>query len=124
RSDKPLIGYDVARLSDDLLAVLDRLGVETCSLVGWSFGGQVACRTAALHPDRVHRLVLAGSNAVRASRSEESPFGRPPEPSIEAMVAMEIVDRYAARRSSISCGFGTTPVPAVVVWMTALAQQV
>ncbi|KAA1421900.1 alpha/beta hydrolase [Nocardioides humilatus] len=123
RSDKPLNGYDVARLSDDLLAVLDRLGVETCSLVGWSFGGQVAFRTAALHPDRVHKLVLVGSNAVRASRSEEFPFGRPPEPTIEAMVAMEIDDRFAARRTTISSGFGTTPDPAVVDWMTAQSLQ-
>jgi non-heme chloroperoxidase len=123
RSDKPLTGYDVARLSDDVLAVLDALSVETCALVGWSFGGQVSFRTAAVAPARVDRLVLVGSNAVRASRSEAFPFGAPPEPTIAAMVALEEGDRFAARRTAIRSGFGTDPSPAVVDWMTTQSLQ-
>jgi len=123
RSDKPLEGYDVQRLSDDLVAVLDALAIETCTLVGWSFGGQVAFRTAAAHPDRVGRLVLVGSNAVRASRSADFPFGRPPGPTVGAMVAMEIDDRFAARRTTISSGFGAAPDPAVLEWMTTQSLQ-
>jgi len=119
RSDKPLDGYDVPRLSDDLVAVLDALGVERCSLVGWSFGGQVAFRTAAAHPDRVHQVVLVGSNAVRASRSSDFPFGREPGPTIEAMVELEVRDRVAARRTTIRSGFGSEPDPHVLDWMTA-----
>ena len=123
RSDKPLTGYDVARLSDDLLAVLDDLSVETCALVGWSFGGQVCFRTAAVAPERVQRLVLVGSNAVRASRSLDFPFGAPAEPTIAAMVEFEERDRFAARRTTIRSGFGTDPSPAVVEWMTNQSLQ-
>ena len=123
RSDKPLTGYDVARLSDDLLTVLDALSIATCSLVGWSFGGQVAFRTAAVASDRIQRLVLVGSNGVRASRSEEFPFGAPAETMIGAMVELEVRDRFAARRTTIRSGFGTEPSPAVVDWMTNQSLQ-
>lgn len=40
--------------------VLDALGVGTAHVVASSFGGYVALRTAAAHPDRVGRLVLFG----------------------------------------------------------------
>jgi len=119
RSDKPLSGYDVDRLARDLLGVLDALGVNRCAVVGWSFGGQVAFRVAAMCPDRVARLVLVGSNAVRASRSPAFPFGREPEPTLAAMVAMETADRFAARRTTIRSGFAAEPNPVLLDWMTA-----
>lgn len=123
RSDKPLSGYDITQLSDDLLAVLDALSIKTCTLVGWSFGGQVAFRTAAVAPTRVQRLVLVGSNAVRATRSLDFPFGAPAEPTIAAMVDLEVRDRFAARRTTIRGGFGTEPSDAVVDWMTGQSLQ-
>ncbi|MER5931615.1 alpha/beta hydrolase [Streptomyces sp. NPDC002054] len=42
----------------DVLALLDTLGIERAALVGSSYGGAVALRVAAAHPDRVTRLVL------------------------------------------------------------------
>ncbi|MEV8534977.1 alpha/beta hydrolase [Streptomyces sp. NPDC051211] len=42
----------------DVLALMDRLGIDRAALVGSSYGGQVALRLAALHPERVERLVL------------------------------------------------------------------
>ncbi len=122
-SDKPLHGYDVARLSEDLMAVLDALDVDRCSIVGWSFGGQIGFCTAARAPERVHKLVLVGSNAVRASRSDDFPFGAPPEPTIEAMIGLETGDRFAARRTTIRSGFGTEPDPAVLEWMVGQSLQ-
>ena len=43
---------------DDVVTLLDHLGVERTALVGSSFGGRVALEIAATHPDRVSRLVL------------------------------------------------------------------
>ena len=43
---------------DDVVTLLDHLGVERTALVGSSFGGRVALEVAATHPDRVSRLVL------------------------------------------------------------------
>lgn len=46
---------------DDLLAVLDHLGVGRTVLVGNSMGGLIAIDTALAHPDRVQALVLVAS---------------------------------------------------------------
>jgi pimeloyl-ACP methyl ester carboxylesterase len=52
-------GYGLARHADDLVLVLDELGVsEPVVLVGHSMGGFIACVAAVRHPDRFSRLVL------------------------------------------------------------------
>ncbi|MGB7304274.1 MAG: adenylate/guanylate cyclase domain-containing protein [Burkholderiaceae bacterium] len=51
---------------DDVRAVLDAVGSESASLFGWSEGGPMACLFAATHPERINRLILAGSYARRA----------------------------------------------------------
>ncbi|MEJ8279455.1 alpha/beta fold hydrolase [Pseudonocardia spirodelae] len=109
RSDAPAGGYDLDRLSLDLEVVLDSCGVEQADVLGWSFGGQVAFRFAATRPDRVGRLVLVGSNAVRASRSAEFPFGRDPDRAERAMAEVEQRDRIAARRMFIAASFAREP---------------
>lgn len=46
-------------LSEDLLALLDELGLtDPVDLLGWSAGGGVVLQLAIDHPDRVRRLVL------------------------------------------------------------------
>jgi 3-oxoadipate enol-lactonase len=44
--------------ADDVLRLLDALGVERANVVGSSFGGRVALELAATWPDRVQRLIL------------------------------------------------------------------
>lgn len=48
----------VRDLSDDVLAVLDALGVERAHLVGWSLGGSVALQAALDAPRRVTSMTL------------------------------------------------------------------
>jgi len=43
-----------------VLDVLDGLGLDSADVVATSYGGCFALRTAALHPDRVRRLVVYG----------------------------------------------------------------
>lgn len=50
-------------LGDDLLALLDHLGVERAVLCGCSMGGLIALRVAAMHPARVSGAVLANTGA-------------------------------------------------------------
>ncbi len=50
--------YTDARSVALLLALMDRLGVARASLVGHSIGGRIAWTFAALHPERVDKLVL------------------------------------------------------------------
>ncbi|MYS08363.1 alpha/beta fold hydrolase, partial [Streptomyces sp. SID6041] len=50
-------GLDV--FADDLVAVLDALGIDDCVVVGLSMGGQIAMELYRGHPGRVRGLVLA-----------------------------------------------------------------
>ena len=49
--------------AEDVLALLDDLGVEGFALVGASYGGHVALQVASAVPDRVERLVLLDTAA-------------------------------------------------------------
>jgi 3-oxoadipate enol-lactonase/4-carboxymuconolactone decarboxylase len=53
----------IADLGTDVLAALDRLGVERAHLAGLSLGGMTAMWIGAHHPDRVRRLALLCTSA-------------------------------------------------------------
>lgn len=122
-SDKPAIGYDVAGLAQDLGAALRALEVGSATVVGHSFGGQVAFALAATEPAVVHRLVLVGSNAVRASRSDAFPFGHLPEPTIAALTQAEIEDRIGSRVTTIGSAFGSEPDLRTLDWLVRISLQ-
>lgn len=72
-SDKPPSGYRVEDFAADVVAVLDRLGVEQAVLAGHSGSCLVARRTAILHPTRVAGLVLEASpTTLRGDEGLES----------------------------------------------------
>lgn len=122
-SDKPLHGYEVTRLAEDLVRVLDELDVTGATLVGWSFGGQSAFKAASLTPGRVARLVLVGSNAVRASRSDDFPFGRPAEELLGPLIEGELKDRMGSRRQGIAGAFASEPDPHLLDWLADCSMQ-
>ena len=117
RSDKPLGDYAIERLAADIEVVLERLELQDVAVVGWSFGGQVAFRLAACAPQRLSRLVLVGSNAVRASRSEEFPFGAPADALEPDLVRGEIERRFESRRATLRLGFYREPNPHLLDWL-------
>jgi 3-oxoadipate enol-lactonase len=55
--------YSISDLGSDLVALLDRLGIERASLCGLSIGGMLSMWVAAHHPERVERLVLCCTSA-------------------------------------------------------------
>jgi 3-oxoadipate enol-lactonase len=55
--------YDIDDLADDVVALLDRLGMERAHVVGLSLGGMTAMRLAARNPERVDRLVVLCTGA-------------------------------------------------------------
>ncbi|WP_202968372.1 alpha/beta fold hydrolase [Rhodococcus pyridinivorans] len=123
QSDKPREGYTLSELTNDVIAVTDALGVEAFDLVGWSFGGQISFNLAARHPERVHRLVLVGSNGVRACRSDDFPFGHRRDQLESLLVRGEQENRLTARRATITSGFATPPEPAVMDYLTSVSLQ-
>lgn len=55
--------YSIDDLADDLIALLDRLGVERAHLVGLSLGGMTVMRVAGRNPERVQRIALLCTGA-------------------------------------------------------------
>lgn len=66
RSPVPPGPYHVDALGEDLVALLDRLGIERASLAGLSLGGLVSMWVAIAAPERVDRLVLCCTSATFA----------------------------------------------------------
>jgi 3-oxoadipate enol-lactonase len=60
--------------SDCLLDILDALGVDTCVLVGNSWGAIVAGVFAARHPQRVSAAIAANGTASAATALEKAPL--------------------------------------------------
>ena len=56
---------------DDVVSVLDELGLERATVVGASFGGRVALELAGARPERVERLVLVAPGLGGHDWSEE-----------------------------------------------------
>jgi pimeloyl-ACP methyl ester carboxylesterase len=81
----------VGDAADDLAEVLDKLGVESAGVAGWSAGGRVALALAARRPDLVDRLVVFGTPAP----DEEVPWIPPPQR--EALDALRGRSPKAAR---------------------------
>lgn len=50
--------YSINRFADDLLPVVDGLGIERTHIVGMSFGGIIGCEFGLRHPDRTETLAL------------------------------------------------------------------
>ncbi|HKW95541.1 MAG TPA: alpha/beta hydrolase [Methylomirabilota bacterium] len=66
-SDKPESGYSLERHNADLRGLLDHFGLGKAVLLGHSLGAHIALRFAAVHPERVSKLVLVdGGLDVRA----------------------------------------------------------
>jgi pimeloyl-ACP methyl ester carboxylesterase len=51
-----------AELADTLSRFMRAIGVPRADVLGWSMGGFVAQQLAVRHPERIRRLVLAGTN--------------------------------------------------------------
>lgn len=63
-TDAPAGPYSFEVLDADLVALLDALKIGRTHFLGHSIGGMIGQRFAAMHPDRILRLVLAGTSAT------------------------------------------------------------
>jgi len=65
-SGSPQLPWSMQDLADDIVALLDALGVRRAHLAGTSLGGMLAQRVAAFHGDRLLSLTLANTAATQA----------------------------------------------------------
>jgi pimeloyl-ACP methyl ester carboxylesterase len=99
-SERPSdVTYGVQTWADQTVGLMDSLGIQKASLVGNSFGGAIALRIAAQHPERVGSLVLMGSMGVDFPITEglERVWGY--EPSFENM--RKVLDVFAYDRELV-----------------------
>ena len=69
KSVTPVAGYHMDVMAEDVIGVLDQLGIEKSHILGSSLGAEVGLSLAANHPDRVISLILDG-----AMNSEYGPY--------------------------------------------------
>jgi pimeloyl-[acyl-carrier protein] methyl ester esterase len=84
------------RAADALDFIADELSScfsEPLAVCGWSLGGQIALRWAALEPEKVHRLILVASTPCFAERDDWS-FGM--EKTVLEKFAAELEINHAA----------------------------
>lgn len=92
--------YGMELWTRHVVGFLDGLGLDRVSIVGNSFGGALALRTAVEHPQRVDRLVLMGSAGVVFPLTEglDAVWGY--QPGIENM--KRLLDIFAYDRSLVT----------------------
>ena len=80
-TDRPAAQWTIDDYVADLVALLDRLGMDRVVLAGFSLGGMIAAAIAVAHPDRVAGMFMA---AASVSSSVEGRVA------IEAMLALAL----------------------------------
>lgn len=91
-SPAPAGPYSIADLGQDVLALMDRLGLERASFGGLSIGGMVGLWLGENAPERIDRLVLMCTSAklpdgVFAERAQTVRTARTPEVVADAVVS-------------------------------------
>jgi pimeloyl-ACP methyl ester carboxylesterase len=86
--------YDDTHAVQQLLALMDTLGLPRASLVGHSMGGRLAWRLAAEHPERVDRLVLVAPDGFESPGFE---YGKPPDVGLMAQLLPHVLPRAFLR---------------------------
>jgi pimeloyl-ACP methyl ester carboxylesterase len=106
-------GYDLADLGDDVVRILDTLGVAAAHLVGHSMGGMMAQTVAIQHPERVLSLGLLSTIPGRDPRwvlHDARPELQEPPQRYPREVLVEGAGAYAAAA-------GSERYPIDVEWM-------
>ncbi|MES5820500.1 alpha/beta hydrolase [Streptomyces sp. RG80] len=86
--------YPLTRLAEDVVAVLDGLGIERAHVVGMSLGGMLAQLLVADHPDRLLSATLIGTAAL-SSAPYTAPDGTRVPPEELPGVAPHLLEMWA-----------------------------
>ena len=94
--------YDTATLTEDLRGLMDALAISKASLVGWSLGGNEITAMAALHPDRVAKLVYLDAAYDWADPDYRAAFQAIPQSLLDTpAAAMKSLNAYVAYEQAI-----------------------
>lgn len=80
KSSKPWDGYDYDTMTDDLKAIIDQLGLEDITLIGFSMGGGEVVRYFSRHAGKgVTKVILIASITPYMLQTDSNPDGVPQE---------------------------------------------
>lgn len=61
-SPEDISRYKIESAAEDLILLMDQLGIEQVDLLGYSMGGRLALTLAFLYPERVRKLILESAS--------------------------------------------------------------
>ncbi len=112
----------IPNMAGDVVALLDRLGIDRADLFGFSLGGLVALEVAVRHPERADRLVLASVHFRPDGYHDEIMFPEAHPDSTRMPTQAEFdqmradyrrvapdPDRFDAFSAKVEAGFGAFP---------------
>lgn len=99
--------YEIADLANDVLELMERLGIERAHYCGLSIGGMVGIRLGAAAPSRIERLVLictsanTGAPEMWRQRAAKVLDAGTVEVVADAVVGRWLTPEYAARHPDV-----------------------
>jgi pimeloyl-ACP methyl ester carboxylesterase len=126
-SDAPRAGYEMDQLKRDILALLDELGVEKCSIAGHDWGGFVGFLLALERPERVKSFLAL--NVIPPWRGPDRSALRDGwrlayMPLLAAPGLGRRIGRSVARRGLSDSGLDTAEVDAFVSRLGPVTERV
>ncbi len=88
--------YAGETMGDDVIRLMDHLGIRRTLLMGYSMGGRIALGLLRSHPERLRAVVLGGIGAVSARRPS---FSR--QPIVNALLAENDFRRQRRTRKAV-----------------------
>jgi pimeloyl-ACP methyl ester carboxylesterase len=116
KSDKPYGAYNYDVHALDIKKILDKLAIKDAVLAGFSMGGAIAIRFAALdNDDQVSKLVLIGAAAPIWTQRKDFPYNLP-KSAVDDLIKLNYQDRpkllsdfakiFSATETSLNKGIG------------------
>lgn len=97
RSDKPRERYSIATFSEDLVALIDHLGLVDVHLVGISMGGMIGFQLAVDHPDLLRSLTIVNSGPEVKARTPGDYWQIAKRWSLSRMLSLEQIAKGLGR---------------------------
>ncbi len=87
RSNAPQKVYTINQMANDVVAMLDHLGIASAHVVGHSMGGRIGLEMALNFPGRVKSLIMAASGSGQAPRPGADCVTGPPHWLLHSLAA-------------------------------------
>jgi pimeloyl-[acyl-carrier protein] methyl ester esterase len=121
-SDKDFATVSVDAGADDIVRLVESLGLQRLVLNGWSLGGALAAAAADKLGERCVGLVLTGGATPRYVQADDFPYGGPPGSVAETVAALRS-NRTPFLHGLARAVCAKDPGDGVIDWLWLIFQQ-